>query len=155
VTLVVDKIFNGGFEGSADPWILSGVAMRSTGSLPHNGTGYLILGGANGSKGVAYQQLVIPRSPSTSLTFWLNATSSDATTTPNDRLWIEVCDRSGRVLATLARFSNLDRAMPGNYTHRGKYNLARFVGQTVRIQFRTETDASSITSFRIDDVSVR
>src|SRR5262249_11247702 len=47
VTLTVNQaggtelIVNGGFEGSANPWVLSG-AFRSTGSFPHSGTGYLI-----------------------------------------------------------------------------------------------------------------
>jgi hypothetical protein len=63
---------------------------------------------------------------------------------------------SGTLLATLATFSNLNRSSAaGVYTLRGGYSLASFAGQTVRIQFRGTTDSSLITSFRVDDVSVR
>jgi bacillolysin len=82
-------------------------------------------------------------------------TSNEAAATANDRLFVEVRHRSGRVLATLATFSNMDLSAPGNYTLRGNYNLARFAGQTVRIQFRTTTDSSAVTNFRVDDVSVK
>jgi hypothetical protein len=41
------------------------------------------------------------------------------------------------------------------YTLRGAFNLSSFAGQTVRIQFRATTDSSLITSFRVDDVSVK
>jgi Viral BACON domain len=155
VTLIVDWFINGGFEEMAYPWVLSGAARRSTERYAHGGAGYLILGGANSSSGSAYQQVTIPRGSPRNLSFWLNVTSDDATAMANDKLWIEVCSPSGRGLAALATFSNLDRSAPGNYRLCGKYSLARFAGQTVRIRFRTQTDASSTTSFRIDDVSLR
>jgi Viral BACON domain len=155
VMLVVDGILNGGWEGLPGPWVLSGVAMRSTGAFPYGGTGYLLLGGANRSSGSAYQLARIPAGSSLNLTFLLNVTSAETAATANDKLFVEVCDRSGRLLATLATFSNLDRSVPGGYLPRGTYSLASFAGKTVRIQFRTTTDPSSVTHFRIDDVSVR
>jgi Subtilase family/Viral BACON domain len=155
VTLTVVRLLNGEFEGSAAPWVTSGVVMRSIGGYSHSGTGYLLLGGANDSVGRAYQQVKLTRSSSPTLSFWLDVTSNDTAATANDELYVEIRDARGRLLKTLARFSNLDRSEPGHYTLRGDYRLAEFSGCTVRIQFRTKTDSSSVTNFRIDDVSLR
>jgi subtilisin family serine protease len=152
-----ELIVNGGLEGSATPWVLSGQALRSTGAFPRSGTGYLILNGTDSSSGSAYQTITIPSGTAPSLTFWLNITTSETTTTTVfDRFFVEVRNTSGTLLATLATFSNLNRSSAtGVYTLRGGYSLASFAGQTVRIQFRGTTDSSLITSFRVDDVSVR
>jgi subtilase family protein/BACON domain-containing protein len=155
VTLTIDGVFNGGFESAVSPWVFSGVAMRSTGGSAHSGTGYLLLGGADSSSGAASQQINLPRGSSPKLSFWLNVSSSETAMTTNDRLFIEVCDKSGKTLKTLAAFSNLNRSGPGEYTMRGGYSLAQFTGRPVRIQFRTTTDAASVTAFRIDSVSVK
>jgi subtilisin family serine protease len=153
-----ELIVNGGFEGGAAPWTLSGNdAFFSTGGNQHSGTGYLILGGVNNGSGMAFQQITIPSGTSPSLNFWLNVTSAETTTTTQfDRFFVEVRNTSGTLLATLATFSNLNKVAATNaYTLRGPFNLASFAGQTVRIQFRGTTDSSLITSFRVDDVSVR
>jgi hypothetical protein len=155
VTLTVDGIFDGGFESAVSPWVFSGVAMRSTGGQSHSGAGYLLLGGANSSRGFASQQINLPRRSAPKLTFWLNVASNETAMTPNDRLFVEVCDKSGRTLKTLAVFSNLNRSGPGEYTMRGGYSLAQFTGRPVMIRFRTTTDAASVTTFRVDDVSVK
>jgi len=148
-------IVNGGFEGSAAPWTLSG-AVRSTGAFPHSGTGYLILGAANNANHTAFQQITIPSGTSPSLTYWLNiSTNETTTTTVFDRLFVEVRSTSGALLATLATFSNLNGGTAGVYTLRGPNGLASFAGQTVRIQFRATTDVSLTTTFRVDDVSVK
>jgi hypothetical protein len=160
VTLTVNDaggaelIVNGGFEGSAAPWTLSG-ASQGTFS-PHTGTGYLILGVDNNANHRAFQQITIPSGASPSLTFWLNITTNEtATATEFDRLFVEVRSTSGALLATLATFSNLNGGAAGHYTLRGPNSLASFAGQTVRIQFRATTDSSLTTFFRVDDVSVR
>src|SRR5262245_37671087 len=150
-----ELIVNGGFEGSAAPWTLSG-AFRSTGSFPHSGTGYLILGGTRNANHTAFQQITIPSGAAPNLTFWLNITSNETTTTTIfDRLFVEVRDTSGALLATLATFSNLDEGAAGVYTLRGPYGLASFAGRTVRIQFRATTNSTRTTTFRVDDVSVK
>jgi hypothetical protein len=89
------------------------------------------------------------------LAFWLNVESSETAAELKDKLFVEVRDTRGQLLRTLATFSNLDQSAPGNYTLRGNYSLAGFEGQAVRIQFRTKTDSSAITRFRIDDVQVK
>jgi hypothetical protein len=163
VTLTVNAtggselIVNGGLEGASTPWVFSGQAIRQTGANARSGTGYLILNGTNSSSGSAYQTITIPSGTAPSLVFWLNTTTDETTTTTvYDRFFVEVRSTSGTLLATLATFSNLTRSTAvGAYTLRGSYSLASFAGQTVRIQFRGTTDVSLITSFRVDDVSVR
>jgi hypothetical protein len=152
-----ELIVNGGFEGGAAPWTLTGGAVVSTGGNHRSGTGYLILGGVNNASQSAFQQITIPSGTSPSLNFWLNVTSTETTTTTQfDRFFVEVRSTSGALLATLATFSNLNRVAATNaYTLRGPLNLSSFAGQTVRIQFRATTDVSLITSFRVDDVSVK
>jgi hypothetical protein len=155
VTLTVDGVFNGGFESVVSPWVFSGVAMRSTGGQAHNGAAYLLMGSANSSSGFAQQRVNLPRGSSPKLTFSLNVMSSETAMTPNDKLFVEVCNSSGKTLKTLAVFSNLNRSEPGQYTMRGGYSLAQFTGRPVLIRFRTTTDAASLTTFRIDTVSAR
>jgi hypothetical protein len=151
-----ERITNGGFEGSSAPWTLSGNAVRSTGSFPHSGTGYSILGITNSSSGAEFQTITIPAGTAPALTFWLNVTTQETTTrTQFDRLFVEIRSTSGTLLATLATFSNLDRGTAGVYVLRGPFNLSQFAGQTVRVQFRNTEDVSLPTSFRVDDVSVK
>ena len=148
-------ITNGGFEGSSAPWVLSG-ATWSTGAYPHSGTGYSILGGVNSANHSEYQTISIPAGCSKNLTFWLNITSDETTTTTQyDKLFIEVRNTSGTLLGTLATFSNLNKQTAGVYLQRGPYSLAGYAGASVRIHFRGTTDSSLISSFRVDDVSVQ
>jgi hypothetical protein len=150
-----ELIANGGFETGTTPWVMSG-AIRSTGAFPHSGIAYSILGGGNNNSHTEYQQITIPAGCSKNLSFWLNVTSSETTTTTQfDRIFIEVRSTSGTLLATLATFSNLNKGTSGVYVLRGPYSLASFAGQTVRIQFRATTDVSLVTTFRVDDVTVQ
>ncbi|MEO6391699.1 MAG: hypothetical protein ABIP75_07590, partial [Pyrinomonadaceae bacterium] len=162
VTLTVNPagggqlIVNGGFEGSATPWILSGTAVYSTGAFPHGGTGYTILGVSNSSSSAEYQTITIPTGATRNLTLWLNISTSEAAGAAIfDRFFIEVRSTSGTLLATLATFSNQNSGTAGVYILRGPYSLSAFAGQTVRIQFRATNDITLPTSFRVDDVSVQ
>jgi subtilisin family serine protease len=149
-----ELIVNGGFEGSASPWTLSGNAYWSTGAYPHSGTGYTVLGYYNNASGSEYQTVSIPSDHPASYTFWLNITTSESGSTVYDRLYAEVRSTSGALLATLATYSNVNATTPGNYSQKS-FSLASWRGQTVRVQFRATTDFSLPTSFRIDDVSLK
>jgi hypothetical protein len=125
--------------------------------FPHSGTGCIHLGGANNSTGIAFQNLTIPASATTAdLSFWLSVTSDETTTTTqNDLLYVEVLDTSGSLLATLATYSNLNKGPQGGYTQKGLFNLLPYSGQTIQLRFRSTTNISNITTFHIDDVSVK
>lgn len=152
----VDLITNGGFEGNASPWTFTGNSFFSTGSYPHSGTGYAVVGGVNLALGQVEQVITIPSTATTAnLTFWLNVTSSETTTSQSDLLYVEVASVSGFVLSRIATYSNLNQADAGSYTMRGPFNLSAFKGQSIKLKFRTMTNLSSITTFRIDDVAVK
>lgn len=147
-------LVNGGFETSLSPWVSSGTGALYTanGASPRTGTGYIYFGNANSRTGQTYQQVAIPSTASGTLTFWLNVTSAETTTTTQyDKLFVEVRNTAGTLLATPATYSNLNKtASSTTYTQR-TLNLSAYKGQTVRIQFRTTTDSSLITTFRVDD----
>ncbi|HVE57911.1 MAG TPA: M4 family metallopeptidase [Pyrinomonadaceae bacterium] len=150
-------LVNGGFEGSASPWVGSGTGYFyvNPGNYPHGGTGYIYFGVNNSVSGQSYQQVSIPSTATGTLSFWLNVTSSETTTTTQyDKLFVEVRNTSGTLLATLATYSNLNKGTAGVYSQKS-FNVAAYKGQTVRIQFRSTTDSSVTTTFRVDDASLQ
>lgn len=152
-----ELIVNGGFEGSDSPWVGSGTGYFyiNNGNYPHGGTGYIYFGVNNSVTGQAYETVTIPSTATASLTFWLNVTSSETTTTTAyDKLFVEVRDTAGTLLATLATYSNLNKGTAGVYSQKS-FSLAAYRGQTVRIQFRSTMDSSITSTFRVDDVSLK
>ncbi len=149
---------NGGFETSLTPWVKSGTGALYTanGASPHGGTGYVYFGNANSRSGQVYQQIAIPSSAAGTLTFWLNVTSAETTTTTQyDKLFVEVRNTSGTLLATLATYSNLNKTSSSTTYGQKSLNVSAYKGQTVRIQFRSTTDSSLITTFRVDDAALQ
>ncbi len=152
-----ELLTNGGFEGSASPWVGSGTGYFyvNPGNYPHGGTGYIYFGVNNSVSGQSYQQVTIPSTATANLTFWLNVTSSETTTTTQyDQLFVEVRNTAGTLLSTLATYSNLNKGTAGVYSQKS-FSLAAYRGQTVRVQFRSTTDSSVTSTFRIDDVSLK
>lgn len=152
-----ELLVNGGFETSVSPWVGSGTGYYyiANGNYPKSGTGYIYFGTANSIAGQYYQQVTIPSTATGTLTFWLNVTSDETTTTTQyDKLFVEVRNTSGTLLTTLATYSNLNKATAGSYTQRS-LSVAGYKGQTVRIQFRATTDSSLQTTFRVDDASLK
>ena len=77
------------------------------------------------------QTVTIP-SGGANLNFWLNITTSEAAgAAVFDRIFIEVRNKSGTLLATLATFINQNSGTAGVYVLRGPYNLSAFEGQTI------------------------
>jgi len=152
-----ELIVNGGFEGSDSPWIGSGTGYFyiNNGNYPHGGTGYIYFGVNNSVTGQAYETVTIPSTATANLTFWLNVTSSETTTTTAyDKLFVEVRNTAGTLLQTLATYSNLNKGTAGVYSQKS-FSLASYRGQTVRIQFRNTMDTSITSTFRVDDVSLK
>ncbi len=152
-----ELLVNGGFEGSASPWVGSGTGYFyvNPGNYPQAGTGYIYFGVNNSVSGQSYQQVTIPTTASGTFSFWLNTTSSETTTTTQyDKLFVEVRNTSGTLLTTLATYSNLNKTTAGTYSQKS-FSLAAYKGQTVRIQFRSTTDSSVTTTFRVDSASLQ
>ena len=148
---------NGGFEASASPWVSAGAgaAFKASGGSPRTGAGNFNFGGANSQTGSAYQEILISPNAAPSLSFSLAVVSSETGTNAKDRLFVEVQNAAGAVLATLATFSNTDRTASGTYVLRGSYPMTAYAGQRVRVVFRVSTDAALPTTFRLDDVTLK
>ncbi len=152
-----ELLVNGGFENSVSPWVSSGSGAFYTanGNYPHGGTGYVYFGVNNSRTGQSYQTVSIPSNAAGTLTFWLNVTSSETTSsTQYDKLFVEVRNTSGSLLTTLATYSNLNKGTAGVYLQKS-FNVSAYKGQTVRVQFRATTDSSLATTFRVDDASLQ
>ena len=153
-----ELLTNGGFEVSASPWVGSGTGYFYTvnGSAPQAGTGYIYFGVNNSISGQSYQTVSIPTTATGTLTFWLNVTSSETTTsTQYDKLFVEVRNSSGTLLSTLATYSNLNKVAAATTYSQKSFNVAAYKGQTVRIQFRSTMDSSITTTFRVDSASLK
>jgi hypothetical protein len=144
---------NPGFESGNVSWTTTaGVIDNSNVSHAHSGTWAAWMDGY-GSKhtDTAYQQVTIPATAcSATLSFWLAIQTSEIGTTVYDKLTVTVQDTTGKVLATLGTYSNVNA---GAYTQK-TFNLAAYKGQTVRIHFNAVEDAGAATSFLIDDTAV-
>ena len=150
-----DLIVEGGFEGTSTAWTRTGGAYVSQGGVPHSGRRYAIVANQNAITGTVWQQITIPSDTNPTLSFWLNITSNEPSTTlASDTLFVEVLSSTGARLATVATYSNLDKGALGAYVLRSGFPLGVFAGQTIRLRFRAVNDAVNATAFRIDDVSV-
>lgn len=86
------------------------------------------------------------------LSFWLHIDSAETTTSvAYDKLNVQVLNSSGTVLATLATYSNLNKAT--GYSQKS-FSLAAYAGQTVNLKFTGTEDSSLQTSFVVDDTAL-
>jgi subtilase family serine protease len=150
---------NTGFEsGSAAPWTMSSGTLCSNGSCSgesaHAGSWFAWLDGYGSTHTDSVsQQVSIPSGRSSAtLQYYLHVDSSETTaSTAYDTLKVQVLSTSGSVLATLATYSNLNKAS-GYAVH--SHSLAAYIGQTVVIRFVGAEDSSLQTSFVLDDVTL-
>ncbi|MFU8855356.1 aminopeptidase, partial [Micromonospora sp. SL1-18] len=68
-----------------------------------------------------------------------------------DTLKVQVLNSAGTVLATLATYSNLNKA--AGYSQKS-FSLAAYAGQTVTLKFTAAEDVLYQTSFVVDDTAV-
>jgi len=149
-----ELLLNRGFESGSVNWTATAsVITNSTGQTPRTGSFYAWLDGYGTTHTDSlFQQITIPSTAnSATLSFWLNITTAETTTTTAfDRLQVQVRNSSNTVLTTLATFSNLNKTT--GYVLR-TFDVTPFAGQTVRIYFLGTEDSSLQTSFVIDDTS--
>ncbi|MFG3687854.1 M4 family metallopeptidase [Micromonospora sp. NPDC047740] len=149
------KLGNPGFETGTSPWTGNTTAIGSfAGQTAHGGTRFAWLNGYgySSSENVA-QAVALPTGCTTyNFSFWLHIDSAETTTSiAYDTLKVQVLNSSGTVLATLATYSNLNKAT--GYSQKS-FSLAAYAGQTVTLKFLGTEDVSLQTSFVIDDTAV-
>jgi len=150
--LVVDS----GFEQGATAWVADPADLVAASAQARTGARVAWLNGwGTLHRDLLHQDVTIPAGATrAALTFWLKITTSETTTTAvRDTLTVQVRDPdTNAVLATLGTFSNLDATL--DYVQRS-FDLGAFAGQTVRLHFDGNENASLATSFFIDDVALR
>ncbi|NUR27173.1 MAG: hypothetical protein HOV83_15230 [Catenulispora sp.] len=148
---------NPGFEtGSAAPWTASsGVINSDVASEPAaSGKWDAWMDGYGSSHtDTLAQKVAVPSGCTTAtFTFYLHIdTAETTTTTAYDKLNVQVLNSAGTVVATLATYSNLNKAS-GYVPH--TFNLAAYVGQTISLKFTGTEDSSLQTSFVVDDTAL-
>ncbi|HJU07650.1 MAG TPA: protease pro-enzyme activation domain-containing protein [Rhodanobacteraceae bacterium] len=148
---------NPGFEtGSAAPWTMSSGTLcdSSCGESPHSGTYYAYLDGYGTTHTDNVSQTVtIPAGKtSATLTYYLHIDTAETTkSTAYDHLYVRVYNTSGKLLKTLATYSNLNAN--SGYTQHSN-SMSAYIGQTVVVKFTGTEDSSLQTSFVIDDTAL-
>jgi hypothetical protein len=147
---------NPGFEtGSISPWVATaGVLNNSPSQPPHSGLWDAWLDGYGTSHTDSlYQQVAIPSSvTSASLSLWLHIDTAETTTTiAYDTLKVQIRNTNNQVLATLATYSNLNKA--AGYSLKS-FDVSAFKGQTIRVYLLGVEDFSLQTSFVADDFTL-
>jgi pseudomonalisin len=149
---------NAGFENGSSapaPWtVSSGVISSSTSEAAHAGTWKAWLCGYGSTHTDSILQTVtIPSTATTAtLSFWLHIDTAETTTSSAyDTLKVQVRNSSGTVLATLATYSNLNKAT--GYAQKS-FDVLAYKGQTVQIYLVGAEDSSLQTSFVVDDTAL-
>lgn len=146
---------NPGFEtGAAAPWTsTAGVVDGSPSPAAHGGSWKAWLNGyGQAHTDDLAQDVAVPADAcSATFDFWLRVATSESTTAARDTLTVTVRDPSGAVLSTLATYSNRDASSA--YVQRS-FDLAAFKGRTIRVHLHAVEDASTPTSFIVDDAAV-
>ncbi|MFI0797283.1 M4 family peptidase, partial [Micromonospora rubida] len=150
------KLGNPGFESGNTVWTASsGVIAQHGSSQPaRTGTYSAWLDGTGVTRTETLSQSVsLPAGCSSyNFSFWLHIDTAETTTsTQYDKLTVQVLNSSGTVLATLATYSNLNKA--AGYSQKS-FSLASYAGQTVTLKFTGKEDVSLQTSFVVDDTAV-
>ena len=150
-----ELVVNGGFESKTTGWkTVSGVISADASEAARTGSYKAWMNGYGAvHTDTLYQSVAIPATASSAqYSFWLKVVSDETVTTViKDTLKVQVRSSAGKVLATLASFSNLDK---GSTYKKLSYDLSAYKGQTVQLYFEGVENASKITSFLVDDVSL-
>ncbi|MEU5937686.1 M4 family metallopeptidase [Micromonospora sp. NPDC047548] len=149
------KLGNPGFESGTTPWAsTSGVIGSFIGQPARTGTRNAWMDGYGITHTDTLSQSVSLPAGCTSynFSFWLHIDSAETTTsTAYDTFKVQVLNSTGTVLATLATYSNLNKA--AGYSQKS-FSLASYAGQTVTLKFTGTEDISLQTSFVVDDTAV-
>jgi hypothetical protein len=147
---------NPGFEtGTASPWTASTGVIDSTASQPaHGGSWKAWLNGYGTTHTDTLLQTVTISSTATAATlnFYLHIDSAETTTTTAfDTLKVQIRNTAGTVLATLATYSNLNKA--AGYSLKS-FNVLPYKGSAIQVFLVGAEDSSLQTSFVVDDFAL-
>ena len=149
-----ERVTNGGFESGATGWSGStGDIGTFSGETAYEGSKYAWMGGNGKTATETLTQAVSIPSTATSatLSFALHIDTAESGSTAYDKLVVSVKNSAGTTLATLATYSNANKAS-GYQVH--TFDMSAYKGQTVTLSFKMTEDSSLQTSFVVDKVSL-
>jgi kumamolisin len=146
---------NGNFENYYDHWQEQTITDADiiTNDLPRNGTYSALFGVLHNSDDNLWQTVTIPANATRAdLSYWWQVVTEDETGIDHDFFYAQIRNESGSILATLDTMTNrTERDVWRNTTK----SLLQFKGQTVRVHFRGTTDATLLTGFAVDDITLQ
>ncbi len=152
-------VLNPGFESGDTHWGAStqgpAPVLGSFANAPaRTGSRLAWLGGYNGGTDVLSQGFVVSGSGSQAkLQFWYNISTQETQPAAFDSLVVElIAIPSGAKLATVVTLSNLDATK--GWVKSPLFDVSAYTGQAVQLRFTSSLNASNVSSFLIDDVSV-
>lgn len=148
-----ERIANGGFEDGNTGW--SQTSARGNDLIsnfhPHSGTWGAYLGGVNDADDRITQQITLPAAAtSITLTAWW-AIATEEAGVGFDRMTVSLLKPDHTLLANLL---SVDSSATVNVWEQAELDLTDYRGQTVILQIHATTDASNLTDFYVDDVSL-
>jgi hypothetical protein len=160
------QVQNGTFENTSNFWFITGqFPVFGNSARANNGTYYAYSGTSadllTPQQGTLYQNVIIPSGlSSASLEFYLWVASDEDTSGNWDVLQFQILNATGTTThqAEAGYYSNKDKAGTLNSTTKAyvkrTVSLNNYIGQTIRIQFKSTVDGAPNTIFRIDDVAL-
>jgi hypothetical protein len=150
---------NPGFESGNVTWYASApniIDGTTLGSAPRTGTWKAFLQGYGTTQSDRLGQVVTVPTAACNLVlrFWLKVNTNETGTIAWDTLKVQTFDNAtAALIQSVATFSNVNAGTA--YVERVfTLDVARHRGKTIRLQFDGTEDASNITSFFVDDVSL-
>lgn len=148
-----ERIANGGFEAGSTGWsqVSAGGNDLISDYYPHSGTWGAYLGGVNDADDKITQQITLPATAvSITLTVWW-AIATEEEGVGFDRMTVSLLKPDQTLLANLL---SVDSSATVNVWEQAELDLTDYRGQTVILQIHATTDASNLTDFYVDDVSL-
>ncbi len=145
---------NGGFEDGATGWTASADVITNDPREPaHGGQWKAWLGGyGKAHEDKVSQRITIPATAQTvTLRFYLHVSTEEQGQEAYDKLRLRLRKSDGTFLKTLKTYSNL-QARPGFSLE--TVDLSAYRGQTLSIEWASQEDSSSMTSFIVDDIAI-
>lgn len=148
-----ERIVNGGFEEGDTGWSQSSAGANNLISNfhAHSGIWGAYLGGINNADDKLTQQITLPTAAvSITLTAWW-AIATEEAEVGFDRMTVALLKPDQTLLVNLL---SVDSSATVNVWEQVELDLTDYRGQTVLLQFHATTDASNLTDFYVDDVSL-
>jgi murein DD-endopeptidase MepM/ murein hydrolase activator NlpD len=155
-------LLNEGFEAGHSSWVEAGYNVITNTSdpyltvSPYAGSWLGWMGGRNNASDLLYQDFPVDPSASGGIFSYFVWMESGETGGTFDYFYVMLRNSNGDLIQQLDTLDN-SYASPNTWVQRSLSlpNLSAFRGQNVRISFEAITDANTITSFYVDDVSLK